>query len=110
MAKRLISAGDTAVVHFTVKNVGAVDGDEVVQLYIRDELASVARPVTELKGFHRVHVRQGETRALHFVIDPDMLSMLDRDLKPVVEPGDFRVMIGSSSKDIRLRGILTVEN
>jgi beta-glucosidase len=106
--KQRISVGDTAIVHFNVKNVGAVEGDEVVQLYIRDELASVARPVTELKGFQRIRLRPGESRALHFVISPNLLSMLDKELMPVVEPGDFRIMIGASSKDIRLRGILNV--
>jgi beta-glucosidase len=106
--RQQISVGDTAIVHFNVKNVGAVEGDEVVQLYIRDELASVARPLTELKGFQRIHLRPGESQTLRSVISPDMLSMLDKDLKSVVEPGDFRVMIGASSKDIRLRGILNV--
>ncbi len=102
------SVGDTAIVHFNVKNVGVVEGDEVVQLYIRDEIASVARPITELKGFQRIFLRPGESQALRFVISPEMLSMLDKDLKSVVEPGDFRIMIGASSKDIRLRGILNV--
>jgi beta-glucosidase len=103
-----ITVGDTAIAYCSVKNVGATEGDEVVQLYIRDEFASVARPITELKGFQRIHLRPGESKALRFVISPDLLSMLDKDLKPVVEPGDFRIMIGASSKDIRLRGILNV--
>ena len=106
--RRQIPAGDSAVVRFSVKNIGAVDGDEVVQLYIRDELASVARPITELKGFQRIHLNPGESKALQFVISPDMLAMLDKDLKSMVEPGDFRITIGASSKDIRLRGILSV--
>lgn len=106
--KQRISVGDTTIVYFNVKNTGGVEGDEVVQLYIRDELASVARPITELKGFQRIHLRSGESQALRFVIGPDMLSMLDKDMKSVVEPGDFRIMIGASSKDIRLRGILNV--
>jgi len=108
LAEQQVSAGDTALVHFTVKNIGVMEGDEVVQLYIRDKLASVARPVTELKGFQRIHLRPGETKALHFTIAPVMLSMLDRDLKSVVEPGDFRIMIGASCRDIRLREILTI--
>ncbi len=106
--KRQISGGDTAIAYFNVKNVGAVEGDEVVQLYIRDELASVTRPITELKGFQRIHLRPGESKALRFVISPEMLSMLDKDLKSVIEPGDFRIMIGASSKGVRLRSILTV--
>jgi beta-glucosidase len=79
-----------------------------VQLYLRDELASVARPVMELAGFERVHLAPGEEREVTLTIGPDRLRMLDRDLHWVVEPGAFRVMIGSSSKDIRLRGALTV--
>lgn len=107
--RRKISPGDTAVASFMVKNTGAVEGDEVVQLYIRDEAASVARPVTELKGFMRIHLKPGEMKAASFTITPEKLSLLGSDLEQAVEPGDFRIMIGSSSKDIRLRGILTVE-
>jgi beta-glucosidase len=68
----------------------------------------VARPVTELKGFQRIHLKPGETKEVSFIINPEMLSMLDINLKKVVEPGDFRLMIGASSKDIRLRGIVQV--
>jgi beta-glucosidase len=103
-----IAAGDSAVVRFAVQNIGAMAGDEVVQLYIHDEVASVARPVAELKGFQRVFLAPGETKALQFVIRPEMLTMLDRDLKPVIEPGDFRILIGASSRDIRLHTTLTV--
>ncbi len=93
----------------TVKNTGDRAGDEVVQLYIRDVLASVARPVMELRGFSRVHLSPGESRELTFTLAPEDLRMLDRGLKWVVEPGAFRVMIGASSEDIRLRGELTVK-
>jgi beta-glucosidase len=91
-----------------VKNAGTIAGDEVVQLYIRDVLASVARPVMELKGFERVRLAPGETREIAFRLEPQHLRMLDRDRRWVVEPGAFRVMIGSSSKDIRLRGEVVV--
>ncbi len=104
----VLAAGDTAVVHFTVRNVGSRAGDEVVQLYIRDELASVVRPIIELKGFQRVYLKPGESRELSFHLTPDLLSMLDQDLRTVLEPGTFRIMIGASSRDIRLRDILTV--
>ena len=103
-----ITVGDTAVARFTVSNTGPVAGDEVVQLYIRDELASVARPVLELEGFQRIHLEPGETRELHFAVTPRMLSMLDRNLLSIVEPGEFRILIGASCRDIRLRGLLTV--
>ncbi len=103
-----ISPTDSGVVTCRVKNSGVVAGDEVVQLYIRDQFASVARPITELKGFKRVHLLPGETQVVQFAVTPAMLSMLDKNLHTVVEPGDFTIMIGASSKDIRLRGILTV--
>jgi len=103
------SATDTATAHFKVKNSGDREGDEVVQLYIHDEIASVARPVTELKGFMHVHLKGGEIRDLSFAITPEILAMLNKDMKWVVEPGDFRIMIGASSKDIRLRGMVTID-
>ena len=83
-------------------------GEEVVQLYIRDLLSSVARPVIELKGFQRVALRPGETKEISFVITPELLSMLNKDLKKIVEPGNFRIMIGASSRNIRLKETLTV--
>lgn len=103
-----IAAKDSTVLSCKITNTGKVAGDEVVQLYVRDELASVARPVTELKGFERIHLLAGESQIVKFAINPEMLSMLDINLKKVVEPGDFRIMVGASCKDIRLRGILTV--
>jgi beta-glucosidase len=103
-----IAPSGRATIRYTVKNTGSREGDEVAQLYIHDVLATVARPVMELKGFERVHLRPGEQRTLSFTLGPDELRMLDADLKWVVEPGAFRLMIGSSSKDIRLRGQLNV--
>lgn len=98
----------SATIRCTVKNVGRRAGDEVVQLYIRDILASVARPVIELQGFERVSLQPNEQRTVTFSLGPEALRMLDASMAWVVEPGAFRVMIGSSSKDIRLRGQLTV--
>jgi beta-glucosidase len=92
----------------TIKNTGAVAGDEVVQLYITDVLASVARPVMELKGFTRIHLSPGESKDVLFVIEPSMLSMLDLHMKTVVEPGEFKLMVGASSRDIRLQTVLNV--
>ncbi len=103
-----IATGQTAQVHFNLKNTGPREGDEVVQLYVRDELASTAQPIMALKGFRRIHLKPGETEDVTFTIPPDLLTVLDTDLHPVIEPGSFRIMIGTSSKDIRLRGILTV--
>ena len=106
--KPSIERADSVRVRFTLKNTGLREGDEVVQLYIRDLLASVVRPVRELKGFQRVHLQAGEARELSFTVTPEMLTMLDQNLKPVVEPGEFRIMIGSSAADIRLKGMVTV--
>ena len=99
----------SARVRFTVKNMGARAGDEVAQLYIRDVLASAARPVMQLAGFERMHLAPGESRSVTIPIANEQLRMLDADMRWVVEPGVFRVMVGSSSKDIRLRGTLTVQ-
>lgn len=101
--KRQMGVSDTTIISFTLKNTGAFDGEEVVQLYIRDELASMARPVKELKGFQRMFLRAGEERRLAFAITPEILSMRNEDMKMVVEPGFFRIMIGGSSRDVRLR-------
>ncbi len=103
-----IHPGDSVTVHFTVKNAGRMAGDEVCQMYIRDELSSVARPVCELKGFDRIHLQSNETKDVAFMVTPESLSMPDASLNDVVEPGNFRIMIGGSSRDIRLRKILTV--
>ena len=108
LAKTNISANDSTTISCKITNSGKVAGEEVVQLYVHDELASVSRPVTELKGFQRIFLKAGESKTVSFVINPEMLSMLDINLKKIVEPGDFRMMIGASCKDIRLRGILTV--
>jgi beta-glucosidase len=107
--KQSIRAGDSVIVRCSVANIGDRDGDEVVQLYIRDLLSSVARPVLELKSFQRIHLRKGETRELSFTITPSMLTMLNEEMKSVIEPGDFRIMIGSSSRDLWLKETLRVE-
>jgi len=110
LSKNNISSTDSATVSFTLKNTGTRDGDEVVQLYIRDMLSSVARPVMELKGFQRIHLRAGESKIISFMITPELLSMLDRQLNKLVEPGEFRIMIGGSSRDTRLKAILNIRN
>jgi len=103
-----IAAGGSAVVRCRVKNVGDRAGDEVVQLYVRDVLASVAQPVMALKGFRRVHLAPGGEAEVAFELAPAALQLLDRNGRWVVEPGTFRVLVGGSSKDIRLRGELVV--
>ncbi len=103
-----INKADSTIVSCTVKNSGKRDGDEVIQLYVRDMLSSVARPVMELKGFQRIHLKTGESKRISLTITPEILSMLDINMKAVVGSGDFRIMIGSSSGDIKLKETLTV--
>ena len=86
-----------------VKNSGKRDGDEVVQLYIRDCCGYITRPLLELKGFKRVHVPKGETVRVQFELDCEALGHLDQKLKHILEPGDFNLMVGASSADIRLQ-------
>ena len=91
-------------VSLDVKNTGAREGDEVVQLYTRDLVSSVTTYEKNLRGFERVHLKPGETRTLTFTLKPEDLALWDRSMRFVVEPGAFRVMVGSSSEDIRLTG------
>jgi beta-glucosidase len=89
-----------ATVSVDVTNSGAIRGDEVVQLYIRDEVSSVTRPVKELRGFRRITLNPGETKSVEFVLGPDELSFLNRDMHRVVEPGTFAIMAGGNSVDL----------
>ena len=84
----------------TVKNTGNRDADEIVQLYIRDMVASISRPIKELKGFKRIHLAAGESKEVSFEITPDMLKFYNIELKHVIEPGDFQIMIGANSKEV----------
>ncbi len=93
----------------TVTNTGKRDADEVVQLYVHDLVASIARPVKELKGFERIHLAAGESKTVTFTIGADQLSFYNADLKKVVEPGEFDIMVGSNSRDVK-KARLTVKN
>ncbi len=94
---------DTVKVRATVTNTGSREGTEVVQLYIRDNISSATRPVKELKDFARVSLKPGESRTVEFDITPDKLAFFDRNMKYTVEPGEFTVMMGSSSLDKDLK-------
>jgi beta-glucosidase len=94
---------ETLTVTLRLSNTGPVAGDEVVQLYLRDRVGSVVRPVMELKGFQRVHLLPGESRELRFAINRESLAFYNYSLQQVVEPGWFDVMVGASSADVRLR-------
>lgn len=95
-----IKANETVTVGVDVENVGKRAGDEVVQLYIRDVSASMTRPVKELEGFQRVTLRAGEKRHLEFVLTPEQLGFWNREMRFVVEPGEFKLLVGSSSEDL----------
>lgn len=110
LADSVIHRTGTTRVSFELENTGKIASDEVVQLYIKDDLASVARPVLELKGFQRVHLAPGEKRNVIFTINPEMLALLDAQMHTVVEPGTFTILIGSSSRAIHLRARLKVDN
>lgn len=103
-----ISPTDSIVVSCDITNTGKRAGDEVVQLYIQDVLSTVTTYEKNLRGFERVHLKPGETRTLSFVIKPEHLQLINEQYQHVVEPGDFKVMMGASSEDIRLEDTFTV--
>ena len=99
------SATTTASVRVT--NTGNLRGDEVVQLYIRDEISSVTRPVKELKGFRRIALDPAESQIVEFRLGPEELSLLNRGMQRVVEPGTFKIMVGGNSVNL-IETVLTV--
>ena len=103
-----ISGSGRATIAFRVRNSGQRAGDEVPQLYVRDVLASVARPIMELKGFTRIHLAAGEEREVRFALAGSDLRFLDAGMHWVTEPGLYRILVGASSRDIRLRGELYI--
>lgn len=110
ISPKTITPNESATIRLKVTNTGKRAGDEVVQLYIRDVLSSITTYEKNLAGFERVHLEPGETKELSFTIDRKHLELLNADMKWVVEPGDFVLMAGASSEDIRLNGTLTVED
>lgn len=106
---KVITPNEEATVRLKVTNTGKRAGDEVVQLYTRDVVSSITTYEKNLAGFERVHLQPGETKEVTFTIDRKHLELLDANMKWVVEPGDFTLMVGASSEDIRLNGTLTVE-
>jgi beta-glucosidase len=109
LAQREVPIADgTVELSFTVENVGSRDGTEIVQIYVRDQHASSARPVRELKAFARVPLVAGASARVRVKLPVDMLNFTDGRGERIVEPGDFDLMIGSSSRDIHLNGTVTV--
>lgn len=107
---KVITPSQKATVRLKVTNTGKRAGDEVVQLYTRDILSSVTTYEKNLAGFERIHLKPGESKEIVFTLDRKHLELLNADMKWTVEPGEFAIMAGASSEDIRLNGILTVED
>ncbi len=101
LSNNAMTRGGNITATVTVTNTGNREGTEVVQLYIRDMVGSIARPVQELKGFERITLKPGESRNVTFTINADLLKFYDKDLNYVCEPGDFEVMVGTNSRDVQ---------
>jgi len=106
LAKKKISRDGATRVLVDVTNTGQREGTEVVQLYIRDLVSSVTRPLKELKGFRKVYLRPGEKKTVAIDITPESLAFYNIDMKYVVEPGDFEIMVGNSSRDCDLQKVI----
>ena len=102
LSAQKIGEGESLIATVTITNSGRRDGTEIAQMYINDCVSSVARPVKELKGFERVSLKAGESKDISFTITPEKLSFLNLRMQRVVEPGDFEVMVGGSSRDADL--------
>lgn len=100
---------DHVQISCTVTNTGSIDGDEVVQLYMRDNISSVVTPPIQLKGFQRIHFRKGESREVEFRLTHNDLALYNQHMQRVIEPGEFTVMVGAASNDIRLKGSFRIE-
>jgi beta-glucosidase len=105
LTKKIIRKNESTAVRVEVTNTGQVQGHEVVQMYIRDKVSSVTRPVKELKGFGRVTLEAGQTATVTFDIAPEHLAFYNIDMKYVVEPGEFEIMVGNSARDRDLQKI-----
>ena len=103
LSKRKMKTDEQIEVSATITNSGKYDGEEIVQLYLHDVVGSMVRPVKELKDFKKIKLKAGESKTITFLIDKEKLSFFNQQLAWVAEPGEFEVMIGASSKDIRLK-------
>ena len=101
LSSNTMNASGSIQAQVSVTNTGNREGAEVVQLYIRDMVGSIARPVQELKGFERITLKPGESRLVTFTIDAELLKFYNKDLNYVCEPGDFEVMVGPNSRDVQ---------
>lgn len=102
LSKTKIKSNEILEASVTISNVGQYSGEEIVQLYIRDKVGSITRPIMELKDFKKIKLNAGENRTINFIIDKEKLSFFNQHLQWVAEPGDFELMVGSSSQEIKL--------
>ena len=107
--KTQLRANDKLEATLTITNTGNYDGEEVVQLYIRDMVASVVRPVKELKGFQKIFLKKGESKVVSFIITVDDLKFYNNELKYAAEPGDFKIFIGTSAAEVKEAGFILVK-
>ncbi len=103
LSSKTMARDGSVTLTVNVSNTGSREATETVQLYIRDLVASISRPVKELKGFERITLKAGESRDVTFTVTPDMLKFYNADLEYVLEPGDFEVMVGPNSRDVKRR-------
>lgn len=108
LSSNKMKKGGKVTASVTVTNTGKYDGDEIVQLYIRDKVASISRPVKELKGFQRIHLAKGESKTVYFDITDDKLQYYNNNYDTEEDPGDFDIMIGPNSRDVKTQ-LLTLE-
>ena len=101
LSKTSISSPEKLTVTLNVSNSGNFDGEETVQLYIRDMVGSITRPLKELKGFQKVFLKKGESKPVTFTLSVDDLKFYDANLKWIYEPGDFKVFVGGNSQDVK---------
>jgi beta-glucosidase len=109
LSSAAMSPDQKVTLSFDLSNTGKAEGTEIVQLYLRDMVSSVVRPLKELKGFQKIHLKPGEQRRVSFTIDRNLLSFYNSQLAWSAEAGDFKLMVGSASDDIRLEGALTLQ-
>ena len=107
--KNEMKANEKITATITVSNSGSYDGEEVVQMYIVDPVASVAQPVKKLKGFQKIFLKKGESKQVNFTITEEELKFYNNDLKWISEPGDFKVQIGTNSNDVKEAGFKLIK-
>lgn len=109
ISSKEFTGNKTIKISADIKNTGKRDGAEVVQLYIHDKIASLTRPIKSLKGFKRLELKEGESKTVEFKLKAEQLAFYDKDMNLVVEPGEFEIMLGSSSADIRLQDTIELK-